>query len=70
MIYDTVEIDPGPIDFAHIDRILFTSGSTIRAFVKRYGKPESRIECLCLGPPSQAEAKKLGIDAKIYNKND
>ncbi len=69
-IYDTVEIDPGPIDFTHIDRILFTSGSTIRAFVKRYGRLAPHIECLCLGPPSQAEAKKLGIDAKIFNKND
>jgi uroporphyrinogen III methyltransferase/synthase len=69
-IYDTIEIDPGPIDFAHIDRILFTSGSTIRAFVKRYGRPAPHIECLCLGPPSQAEAKKLGIDAIIFNKND
>jgi uroporphyrinogen III methyltransferase/synthase len=69
-IYDTIEIDPGPIDFAHIDQILFTSGSTIRAFVKRYGRPAGHIECLCLGLPSQSEAKKLGIDAIIINKND
>jgi len=64
-IYRTVEIDPGPIDFDHVDKILFTSGSTIRAFVKRFGSVPAHIKVYCLGLPSLAEAKKHNISAEI-----
>lgn len=64
-IYRTVEVDPGEIDFDHIDRILFTSGSTIRAFVQRFGAVPAHIKAYCLGHPSLAEAKKHNIDAEI-----
>jgi uroporphyrinogen III methyltransferase/synthase len=64
-IYRTVEVDPGEIDFDHIGRILFTSGSTIRAFVKRFGAVPAHIKAYCLGLPSLAEAKKHNIDAEI-----
>jgi uroporphyrinogen III methyltransferase/synthase len=64
-IYKTIEIDPGEIDFDHIDRILFTSGSTIRAFVRRFGSVPSHIKAYCLGLPSLAEAKRHNINAEV-----
>ncbi|UCF42277.1 MAG: uroporphyrinogen-III C-methyltransferase [Planctomycetota bacterium] len=64
-IYKTVEIDPPDVDFDYIDRILFTSGSTVRAFVKRFGPPPPHIKVYALGPPTQTEAKKHNIDAEV-----
>ena len=64
-VYKTVEIDPGEIDFDFIDQILFTSGSTIRAFVKRFKSVPSHIKVYCLGPPNLAEAKKHNIDGEV-----
>jgi uroporphyrinogen III methyltransferase/synthase len=61
----TVEVDTGEIDFDHIDQILFTSGSTIRAFVRRFGSVPSHIRAYCLGLPSLAEAKRHNIDAEV-----
>ncbi|HUT31100.1 MAG TPA: uroporphyrinogen-III C-methyltransferase [Sedimentisphaerales bacterium] len=69
-IYRTVEVDPGEIDFDHIDRILFTSGSTIRAFVKRFGAVPTHIKAYCLGLPSLAEAKKHNINAEVLEQSD
>jgi len=64
-IYKTVDMDPADIDFEHINKILFTSGSTVRAFAKRFGQVPSHIKAYCLGPPTQIEAKKNCIDAEI-----
>lgn len=67
--YKTIEIDPGEVDFDYIDQILFTSGSTIRAFVKKYGSVPSHVKSYCLGVPTQAIAKECGIDAEILTKD-
>ena len=64
-LYMTVEVEPADVDFEHIDMILFTSGSSVRAFVKKFGKVPLRAEAYCLGLPTQAEAKKHGISAEI-----
>ncbi len=64
-IYKTVEIAPPDVDFDYIDQILFTSGSTVRAFVKKFGPPPPHIKVYALGPPTQAEAKKHKIDAEV-----
>ncbi len=64
-VYKTVGIDPGPIDFDYIDQILFTSGSTVLAFVKRFGQVRDGIKSYCLGQPTSNEAKKHNIDAEI-----
>ena len=64
-VYQTVEIEPADVDLERIDKILFTSGSTVRAFVKRFGSVPSHIRACCLGAPTQAEAAKHGIDAEI-----
>ncbi len=64
-VYQTVEMEPADVDFEHIDKILFTSGSTVRAFVKKFGRVPSRVKACCLGAPTQAEARKHGIDAEI-----
>ena len=66
-VYQTVEIEPENIEFEHIDKILFTSGSTVRAFVKKFGKVPPHIKACCLGPPTQAVAKENGIDADILS---
>jgi uroporphyrinogen III methyltransferase/synthase len=63
--YMTVEIEPADVDFEHIDIILFTSGSTVRAFVKKFGHVPPHVKAYCLGLPTQAEAKKHGISAEI-----
>jgi uroporphyrinogen III methyltransferase/synthase len=64
-VYQTVEVEPSDVDFEHIDQILFTSGSTVRAFSKKFGRIPSHIKVYCLGRPTQTEAAKQGIDAEI-----
>jgi uroporphyrinogen III methyltransferase/synthase len=64
-IYKTIEIEPGEVNFDYIDRILFTSGSTVRAFVNRFGTVPPQIRVYCLGPPTLAEAKRHNINAEI-----
>lgn len=66
-VYETVEIEPDNVDLEHIDKILFTSGSTARAFVKKFGKVPPHIKAYCLGRPTQESAKKHGIDAEIVS---
>ncbi|MHC4323035.1 MAG: uroporphyrinogen-III C-methyltransferase [Planctomycetota bacterium] len=68
--YMTVEVEPADVDFEHIDRILFTSGSTVRAFVKKFGNVPPQVRAYCLGAPTQAEAKKHGISAEIMSQSD
>jgi uroporphyrinogen III methyltransferase/synthase len=66
-IYKTIETEPGGIDFDYIDQILFTSGSTVRAFIKKFGQVPPHIKAYCLGPPTLAEAKKHNIDAEVLS---
>lgn len=66
-VYQTVEMEPEDVDFEHIDKILFTSGSTVRAFVKKFGKVPPHIKACCLGLPTQTVAKENGIDADIMS---
>ena len=68
-VYKTVEIEPGEVDFDYIDQVLFTSGSTARAFVRRFGKVPEGVKTYCLGPATLSETKKLGIDAKLLPSN-
>jgi len=63
--YMTLDVEPADVDFEHIDKILFTSGSSVRTFVKKFGKVPPRVEAYCLGSPTQTEAKKHGISAEI-----
>jgi uroporphyrinogen-III synthase len=70
MIYTNIDLEPADIDFNAIDKILFTSGSTIRAFLKHYGSVPHNIEILCLGQPTLKEAKIHNIDAKILNSSN
>ncbi|MHC4076228.1 MAG: uroporphyrinogen-III C-methyltransferase [Planctomycetota bacterium] len=64
-VYKIIDLDPGPIDFDYIDKIVFTSGSTVRAFVKRYGSVPSNIRVYCLGRPSLNVAKEYNIEAEV-----
>lgn len=64
-VYKTVETEIDNVDLDYIDQILFTSGSTVRAFVKKFGSVPEHIQALCLGVPTQTIAKEHGIDAKI-----
>ncbi len=64
-VYETVEIESADVDLEHIDQILFTSGSTAQAFVKKFGQVPRHIKAYCLGKPTQASAKRYGIDADI-----
>lgn len=65
MVYQTVDMEPGEVDFDYIDRILFTSGSTVKAFVKHYGQVPDGVQCWALGPPTQATAQAHGIQAEL-----
>jgi uroporphyrinogen III methyltransferase/synthase len=67
-VYKTVEIDPGEIDFDYIDEILFTSGSVVRAFVKRFGQVPENVKTYCLGLPTLAVAKECNIDSEVLSK--
>lgn len=65
VVYQTIDKDIEDVDFDYIDQILFTSGSTVRAFVKKFGGVPKHIQALCLGLSTQAVAKEHNIDAKI-----
>jgi uroporphyrinogen III methyltransferase/synthase len=65
MIYRNVDIEPEEIDFEYIDQILFTSGSTVRAFLKVYGSVPEGIKVYCLGRPTLNEANKHNIPAEL-----
>jgi len=65
MVYRNVDIEPEETDFGFIDQILFTSGSTVRAFLKRYGSVPAGIKVYCLGQPTLDEAKKNNIPAEL-----
>jgi len=65
VVYKTVDIEPEEVDFDYIEQILFTSGSTVRAFVKYFGKVPDHIQCYCLGQPTLTVANQHGIRAEI-----
>lgn len=65
VVYRNVDIEPEETDFSFIDQILFTSGSTIRAFLKRYGSVPAGIKVYCLGQPTLTEAKKHSMQAEL-----
>ncbi|MCM8830970.1 MAG: uroporphyrinogen-III C-methyltransferase [Candidatus Omnitrophica bacterium] len=47
------------IDFSFFDKIIFSSPSTVRNFIKRYGKsPLEEIEIKAIGPVTKKELKK------------
>lgn len=69
VLYKTVDIEPAPIDFDYIDAILFTSGSTVRAFVKHFKQVPAGVKVYGLGLPTLAVAKENGIDGELMPKN-
>lgn len=68
-VYKTIDKDPGQIDFDFIDQILFTSGSTVRAFVKHSKEVPSHIKVYGLGQPTLNVAKKHSIIGEIIPSN-
>lgn len=65
VVYRNVDIEPVETDFDFIDQILFTSGSTIRAFLKVYGSVPDGIKVYCLGQPTLNEARKHNIPSEL-----
>ncbi len=65
VVYRNVDIEPEETDFDFIDQILFTSGSTVRAFLKLYGCVPDGVKVYCLGQPTLNEAKKHNIPAEL-----
>jgi uroporphyrinogen III methyltransferase/synthase len=65
VVYRNVDIEPEETDFDFIDQILFTSGSTVRAFLKQYGSVPEGVTVYCLGQPTLNEAKKHNIPAEL-----
>lgn len=47
------------IDFSLIDEIIFTSPSTVRNFVKRYGEIPKNVSIRCIGPKTENELRKF-----------
>ncbi|MCM8809610.1 MAG: uroporphyrinogen-III synthase, partial [Candidatus Omnitrophica bacterium] len=54
------------LDFDFFDEIIFTSPSTVRNFIKRYGKPPKKIKIRTIGPVTQAEAIKYKLVSTRY----
>lgn len=65
VVYKNIEIEPEPTDFDYIDQILFTSASTVRAFMKRFKTIPQGPKVYCLGQPTLDEATKHDIKAEI-----
>jgi uroporphyrinogen III methyltransferase/synthase len=68
-VYKTVQTEPGDVNFDYIDQVLFTSGSTARAFARYFGKVPDDVKAYCLGPATLNEVKKLGINAELLPGN-
>jgi uroporphyrinogen III methyltransferase/synthase len=67
--YKTVDKECSDVNFDYIDQVLFTSGSSVEAFVKRFGKVPANVKAYCLGIPTQAIATENGITAEILPKD-
>jgi len=67
-VYKTIEKDCEDVDFDYIDQVLFTSGSSVKAFKKRFGKVPENVKAYSLGIPTQTTAKENGIDSDILPK--
>lgn len=67
VVYKNIDIEPQETDFDFIDQILFTSGSTVRAFLKRYDSVPTGIKVYCLGQPTLNEAQKHNIEAELLD---
>lgn len=65
VVYRNVQIEPEDVDFEFVDQILFTSGSTVRAFIKHYGAVPSHVKVRCLGKPTLDTARQHGIEAEL-----
>ena len=65
VVYKTIDMEPDPVDFDYIDQILFTSGSTVKAFVKHFGQVPDHVKVFCLGQPTLNIAKEHGIHGEI-----
>lgn len=65
VVYKTVDVEPDEVDFDYIDQILFTSGSTVRAFVKYFGQVPDHVKVYCLGQPTLNIAQDHGIQGDI-----
>lgn len=67
--YKTIEKECADVDFDYIDQVLFTSGSSVEAFVKRFGKVPENVKAYCLGAPTLAIATENGIKAEVLPKD-
>jgi uroporphyrinogen III methyltransferase/synthase len=65
VVYRTVDMEPDDVDFDYIDQILFTSGSTVRAFIKYFGQVPDHVQVYCLGQPTLHVAQEHGIKGDI-----
>ncbi len=65
VVYKTVDVEPDDVDFDYIDQILFTSGSTVRAFGKYFGQVPDHVKVYCLGQPTLNIAQDHGIQGEI-----
>ena len=68
-VYKTIECQCDDVDFDYIDQVLFTSGSSVQGFIKRFGKVPKHVKAYCLGLPTQAIAKENGIEAEVLPKD-
>ena len=65
VVYKNIDIEPEPIDFDYIDQILFTSASTVRVFMRRFGTVPRGVKVYCLGQPTLDEATRYNIQAEL-----
>ena len=68
-VYKTIERQCEDVDFDYIDQILFTSGSSVRAFIKRFGNVPEHVKAYCLGQPTLSTAEDNGIKAQVLPKD-
>ncbi|MBN1457096.1 MAG: uroporphyrinogen-III C-methyltransferase [Sedimentisphaerales bacterium] len=68
VVYRTVDIEPAEVDFDYIDAVLFTSGSTVRAFIKYFKEVPPGVKVYGLGEPTLAVAKEYNITGELMPK--
>ncbi len=70
-IYDTIEAPQTDLKFEDeaVDYVAFTSGSTVRGFVKMFEDIDfSKVKAVCIGDQTASEAQKNGMQVVISEK--
>lgn len=66
-VYENVKPSKRETDFSDVDKILFTSPSTVRNFLQDYGPIPGQWTILCKGPLTRQALREAGYESEVLN---